>query len=363
MTLPNRSGSVDSYRYGFQGQEKDDEVKDVPGSSLNYKYRMHDPRVGRFFAVDPLASKFPWYSPYQFAGNSVIQFGELEGLEMDYARAEEAKYAYYAKLSKENNVEELARIDAGEKAHIAMHEGSTEFMNDNLEALLNPKQTLANTWWAITNPIATLGGMKDALFTWGANITSSDRVTRSRAFGQGIGFGFQMMLPSSKFKLTKIPDIPVVKKATNVAEVEVPIFERLLKEVDDLDFSTPKDGAVFWSGPGRMSDAQRWAKLNDKFTLELTPGGKYLDDLKLFDNIDGGQAAQIWDIASKRFAKEASGSVNVFSTGTSKYGQWGLRTWWKIEKPALLDNVNIESITRRKKDGSKSVNGHVKKTN
>jgi len=42
---------------------------------------MHDPRVGRFFAVDPLAPKYPYYSPYQFSGNKVIQFIELEGLE------------------------------------------------------------------------------------------------------------------------------------------------------------------------------------------------------------------------------------------------------------------------------------------
>ncbi len=69
-----------SYRYGFQGQEKDDEVKG-DGNSVNYKYRMHDPRIGRFFAVDPLTSKYPWYTPYQFSGNKVIAFRELEGLE------------------------------------------------------------------------------------------------------------------------------------------------------------------------------------------------------------------------------------------------------------------------------------------
>ncbi len=42
---------------------------------------MYDPRVGRFFAVDPLAGKYPWYTPYQFSGNKVIQAIELEGLE------------------------------------------------------------------------------------------------------------------------------------------------------------------------------------------------------------------------------------------------------------------------------------------
>jgi RHS repeat-associated protein len=80
MLLPNRHGSSDSYRYGFQGQEKDDEVKGE-GNSINYKFRMHDPRLGRFFAVDPLASEYPWNSPYAFSENRVIDGVELEGLE------------------------------------------------------------------------------------------------------------------------------------------------------------------------------------------------------------------------------------------------------------------------------------------
>jgi len=80
MLLPNRHGSTDDYRYGFQGQEKDDEIKGE-GNSVNFKYRMHDPRVGRFFAVDPLTSKYSWNSPYAFSENRVIDYVELEGLE------------------------------------------------------------------------------------------------------------------------------------------------------------------------------------------------------------------------------------------------------------------------------------------
>lgn len=68
------------YLYGFQGQEMDDEIKGE-GNSVNYKYRMHDPRIGRFFAVDPLAAKYPQWSPYAFSGNQVIHTTELEGLE------------------------------------------------------------------------------------------------------------------------------------------------------------------------------------------------------------------------------------------------------------------------------------------
>jgi RHS repeat-associated protein len=80
MLVPQRNYSSPEYRYGYQGQEKDDEIKGA-GNSLNYKFRMHDPRVGRFFAVDPLTAKYPHYAPYSFSGNKVIAFVELEGME------------------------------------------------------------------------------------------------------------------------------------------------------------------------------------------------------------------------------------------------------------------------------------------
>ncbi len=80
MQVPRRFDSLEDYRYGFQGQEKDDEVKGE-GNSLNFNNRMHDPRVGRFFAIDPLYREFPYYSPYQFAGNNPIYALEFEGLE------------------------------------------------------------------------------------------------------------------------------------------------------------------------------------------------------------------------------------------------------------------------------------------
>jgi hypothetical protein len=64
----------------------DNELKGE-GNSLNYTFRMHDPRVGRFFARDPLEKKYPFYSPYQFSGNRVIDMVELEGLEPKNTKA------------------------------------------------------------------------------------------------------------------------------------------------------------------------------------------------------------------------------------------------------------------------------------
>ena len=91
MLLPNRHGAIDTYRYGFQGQEKDDEIKGE-ANSINYKYRMHDPRVGRFFAVDPLEKTFAWNSPYAFSANRVIDGIEFEGLEVYLKNIEKFKH-------------------------------------------------------------------------------------------------------------------------------------------------------------------------------------------------------------------------------------------------------------------------------
>jgi RHS repeat-associated protein len=68
------------YRYGFQGQERDNEWKGA-GLSYNYKYRVHDPRIGRFLSKDPLFKTYPHNSTYAFSENRVIDGIDLEGLE------------------------------------------------------------------------------------------------------------------------------------------------------------------------------------------------------------------------------------------------------------------------------------------
>jgi len=72
--------SKPSLRFAFNGQEKDDEIKGS-GNHLDFKFRGYDSRTGRFWSVDPLVKEYPWYTPFQFAGNTPIQAMDLEGLE------------------------------------------------------------------------------------------------------------------------------------------------------------------------------------------------------------------------------------------------------------------------------------------
>jgi len=87
VTLAGRNftlSGAEKSRNGFQGQEMDDEIKGE-GNSVNYSYRMHDPRLGRFFARDPLSKSYPYNSPYAFSENRVIDGVELEGMEYYYS--------------------------------------------------------------------------------------------------------------------------------------------------------------------------------------------------------------------------------------------------------------------------------------
>ena len=79
---PNRKAPVtaESYRYGFNGMEKDDEVSGS-GNSIHFTFREYDPRIARFKSRDPLAENFPFMTPYQFATNNPILNIDIEGAE------------------------------------------------------------------------------------------------------------------------------------------------------------------------------------------------------------------------------------------------------------------------------------------
>ncbi len=75
--MVSRSFSAEKYRFGnYNGKEMDDEA-----GWINYGYRNYNPVIGRFDAADPFAPGYPWYSPYQYAGNMPIAYVDLDGLE------------------------------------------------------------------------------------------------------------------------------------------------------------------------------------------------------------------------------------------------------------------------------------------
>jgi hypothetical protein len=50
-------------------------------TQYDYGFRIYNPSIGKFLSVDPLTGSYPWYTPYQFAGNTPIQAIDLDGAE------------------------------------------------------------------------------------------------------------------------------------------------------------------------------------------------------------------------------------------------------------------------------------------
>ena len=74
------SGNVNhtSERWNFQGQEIQE---DLSLNWIQFKWRNHDPAIGRFMTIDPLTEAYRDWGPYVFSGNRIIDSIELEGLE------------------------------------------------------------------------------------------------------------------------------------------------------------------------------------------------------------------------------------------------------------------------------------------
>ncbi len=78
MLLPNRHANTSDYRYGFQGQEMDNEIKGE-GNSVNFNARMYDPRIARWKSRDRYEAKYTDISPYSFSLNSPLVFNDQSG--------------------------------------------------------------------------------------------------------------------------------------------------------------------------------------------------------------------------------------------------------------------------------------------
>ena len=63
------------------GWQKDGEGEWGNSAHYDYGFRIYDPSIARFLSVDPLTASYPWYTPYQFAGNKPIVAIDLDGLE------------------------------------------------------------------------------------------------------------------------------------------------------------------------------------------------------------------------------------------------------------------------------------------
>ncbi|MBW6484347.1 MAG: hypothetical protein K0B10_14990 [Vicingaceae bacterium] len=101
------------YRYGFNGQEKDNEVAGS-GNSYSAEFWQYDSRLGRRWNPDPIIK--PWQSPYVTFDNNPIFFIDPSGAVAEGSDGDKAKTGSGVSLSDDelNNVDEKGTIIGGD---------------------------------------------------------------------------------------------------------------------------------------------------------------------------------------------------------------------------------------------------------
>jgi RHS repeat-associated protein len=143
-----RENSVPN-RWKFQEQEH---IDDLGLNWDSFKWRNHQPDIGRFFNIDPLAEKYVYNSTYAFSENKVIDGRELEGLEYFGVNTQGAASISKAGGSERRSEEEIKQIAEGE------HKGLAEATRVGAPLIIATLLT-GNPELAIPFMVASISGM------------------------------------------------------------------------------------------------------------------------------------------------------------------------------------------------------------
>jgi hypothetical protein len=120
----------------------------------------------------------------------------------------------------------------------------------------------------------------------------------------------------------------------------------VIQQVRSLGLNTQRDETLLWSGlgPGRtgIERSQAYAVENGGRTLEMTLGGKWLDQMNLYglnSPFTRVESDYIWGNVSRSFAQGASGQVRVLQ-GTVRPSS----VYRSIELPTLQANPSVTGI-------------------
>jgi len=105
--ISSRAANVlENKKNKFQNQEFND---DLGVNYYEFKWRNHDPQIGRFIQIDPLSDEYEYNSTYAFSENKVTSHFELEGLESVSIQGQNKASTFNHHQSKDLSTIELNR--------------------------------------------------------------------------------------------------------------------------------------------------------------------------------------------------------------------------------------------------------------
>jgi RHS repeat-associated protein len=123
--MPGRNWNATIYKYGFNGQEK---YNELTSGDYDFGARILDSRIGRWLSTDPYQAKYPDMSPFNFAGNSPITFKDMDGKKI---------YIYYDSGNRDNKGNIIySQYEYGSKQKVP----DNNFVKESIAALEQIKQ-------------------------------------------------------------------------------------------------------------------------------------------------------------------------------------------------------------------------------
>jgi RHS repeat-associated protein len=328
MLMPGRNFSSEDYRFGFNDKENDNEVYGT-SNFQNYGMRMYDPRLARFPSVDPLTSKYPMLTPYQFASNNPIELIDVDGLEG----------AKPAETNAQTGTSTSAIDNTANPINVTPH--PFEIPNSRLSAAESQGIVKSSDPSIYDDPqnagsIGTSGLIGQGII-YGLQGEGMGAIARTAIRGGGRFLKMAdeasgAMITNSFKSISKFATVnsSIVQSDALATSQARSYFKNIALTAD---FNTAPGEAVFYSGSLENAVlAQKFALANGKKTISMTPGGQLLQGMYGPQSLLTRQDAdEIMKLASARFADGASGELNAFVAGAKAD-----RIFLSLEEPILM---------------------------
>ena len=345
---------------------------------MHYEYRAYNPALGRWLSRDPIGEN-GGANLTGFVNNNAINFVDPHGLrvprnldellrhfqdgvdalrqsvlwDLEAASSPSCSAERFKAASNSRGAAELAERIARENAiagyYLALPNASFDESGNVALGYMLPRESSAPKFLGpLMGPPASefesslmqpdhpgwygdnfdemagwLRGMGGAATDMTGNI--ADAVMSAQLAGSAVKFGI-------KFCAKAAPAAVAAKTTTPL--------QTMLDRVSTLDFRTPPNKAIFYSGPGQGVRATAFAERIGGMTIEMTSGGRALAADALFQSLSTTEQFLVWQRASRPFAEGACGQINAFIRGARPD-----RTFRSIEEPLLNANPNIYRST------------------
>ena len=289
-------------RYRFNGKEQDCET-----GYYYYGARYHNPNLGRFLSVDPLADAFPSQSSYLYAYNNPVRYIDVNGM---YGDESEANKQRGAAINNGLDVGEVYQSGDEWGFNVLAGEDSYSAFDKDFKGVSGR----VSEWGArFTGPEGGAAKISEFMMSLNPLVNGHDAVVgESMITGEELSGGQRTV----SGVMAAISFVPALGMADDAA----------------------KTGRVFWSGGSNVAGkaAETFARANGMKTLEMTLQGKLLTSLTNATSFKTMEP--FWKYASASYARGATGTVNVFHNASSGVR---LKSVWKtIEYPILKNNNN-----------------------